>query len=135
MALSFNDVNKRGSFTWVKCNDDAKSAYFRNSFVSMHGGEFIKIGRYWEWNPTKEQIIILEPVISKPAKKEVKFDENEKFWVFLSPEGKEIKTNNLHDFCREYNLTRSSLYEVISGRRKNHKGFTYIEVKNKKETP
>ena len=62
MSLTFNDVNKRGSYTWIKCNDDAKSSYFRNTFLQKHGGEFVKNGRHWEWTPSRDQIIFLEPI-------------------------------------------------------------------------
>ena len=33
MALSLNDVNRKYTFTWIKCNDDAKSPYFRKLFI------------------------------------------------------------------------------------------------------
>jgi hypothetical protein len=125
MALSFNDVNKRNSFTWVKCNDDAKSLLFRNIFINKFGGEFIKSGRYWEWIPTEKEMINLSPSITEepvPQKEPVKT------WVFKNPNDQLVKTQNLHDFCKQNNLTRSSLYEVISGKRQNHKGFSFIEI-------
>jgi hypothetical protein len=126
MALSLNDVNRVHSFTWVKCNDDAKSSFFRTIFIQKYGGLFTKKGRYWEWNPTEDQIIALDSSISSPAPKEI---EPNKVWIFQNPEGKEIKTSNIQEFCKINKLTRSSLYEVISGKRKSHKGFVFIELK------
>ena len=126
MALSFNDVNRRRSFTWTKCNDDAKSGLFRNMFIEKFGGEFIRNGREWEWTPTKEQIISLEPSIAEPPPQEPQ--EPTKTWVFKNTEGEIIKTKNIQEFCRDNALTRSSLYEVISGKRKHHKGFSFVET-------
>ncbi len=128
MGLSFNDVNRRNSYTWVKCNDDAQSSYFRNLFTSKHGGEFIKNGKTWEWTPKQEQMITLEPSFSKPASRERKV-EGPKTWIFLDSDGVEYSTQNIQEFCKEKDLTRSSLYEVITGRRKSHKGFSLKEIK------
>ena len=125
MALTFNDVNKRGSYTWIKCNDDAKSSYFRGLFVQKHGGEFVRNGRNWEWNPSKEQIIFLEPIYIEPGNKETK-PIGEKIWKFKNATGEIFETKNLQEFCKEHNLTRSSIYEVISGKRKSHKGYSVV---------
>ena len=125
MALTFNDVNKRGSYTWIKCNDDAKSSYFRGLFVQKHGGEFVRNGRNWEWNPSKEQIIFLEPIYIEPGNKETK-PTGEKIWKFKNETGEIFETKNLQEFCKEHNLTRSSIYEVISGKRKSHNGYSVV---------
>lgn len=127
MGLSFNDINRMRSFTWVKCNDDARSGYWRNLFVGQHGGTFTKKGRYWEWNPNQEQMIVLEPSISKPPPSSEP-QEPSKTWIFKDSEGNIVKTKNIQEFCKIYALTRSSLYEVISGKRKHHKGFSFIET-------
>lgn len=126
MALSLNDVNRVHSFTWIKCNDDAKSSLFRNVFIKRYGGVFTKKGRYWEWNPSPEQVITLEPSISQPAPKPL---EPNKIWIFKDPDGNELKTSNIQEFCKVNKLTRSSLYEVIAGKRKSHKGFSFLELK------
>jgi hypothetical protein len=127
MGLSFNDVNRRNSFTWVKCNDDARSGYWRGLFVGKHGGTFTRNGRYWEWNPNQEQMIVLEPSIAEPPQSN---DPQEpcKTWSFKNTDGNIIKTKNIQEFCKKNKLTRSSLYEVISGKRKQHKGFSFIEI-------
>ena len=57
-------------------------------------------------------------------------EESVKTWIFKDSEDKEVKTQNILDFCKKYNLTRSSVYEVISGKRKHHKGFKFIEILN-----
>lgn len=126
MGLSLNDVNRKFSFTWIKCNDDAKSQHFRDLFIKKYGGKFSKIGRHWEWTPTVDQIIVLEPSISKPPQAQVQ--EPTKTWTFIDPTGSVIKTKNIQEFCKSYDLSRSSLYEVISGKRKSHKGFLFKET-------
>jgi len=128
MGLSFNDVNVRGSFTWVKCNDDAKSRIFRQIFINKHGGVFVQKDRYWEWNPSHDQMIQIDPL---PPKELVEYlEENAKTWVFKNKDGKELKTQNILEFCKHYGLTRSSIYEIISGKRKQHKGYTFVEILN-----
>ena len=42
-------INKRNTREWVKCNDDSKSNIWRESFISEHGGEFVKNSGFWEW--------------------------------------------------------------------------------------
>jgi hypothetical protein len=124
--LSFNDVNRRYSSTWVKCNDDSRSGYWRGIFVGKHGGTFTKSGRYWEWTPSPEQMIILEPSIAEPPPAEQQ--EPSKTWIFKREDGTIVKTKNIHEFCKNNKLTRSSLYEVMSGKRKQHKGFFFVET-------
>jgi hypothetical protein len=128
MAFSFNDVNKRGTYTWIKCNDDARANYFRNMFTSKYGGKFVRTSNIWEWVPLENQIIILEPSVSQPANKEEKQETKEKSWIFSDENNKKYVTKNLQEFCKQNNLSRSSLYEVISGRRKSHKGFKIDKI-------
>ena len=126
MALSLNDVNRKYTFTWVKCNDDARSIYFRNLFIKRFGGEFSKKGRCWEWMPSQEQVIFLESSIVEPPA--VQIQEPSKTWIFKDIDGNLIKTKNVQEFCKQHKLTRSSLYEVITGKRKHHKGFSFVET-------
>lgn len=127
MGLSFKDVNRKNSFTWTKCNDDARSIYWRNLFISQHGGTFTQRGRYWEWNPNQEQLIVLEPSIVSPASPPEP-QEPCKTWCFKDSNNNIVKTKNIQEFCKVHKLTRSSLYEVITGKRKQHKGFSFIET-------
>lgn len=126
MALSLNDVNRKNTFTWTRCNDDSKSKHFRQVFVNKFGGEFKQNGRYWEWSPTKDEIILLDLSISEPPSQQA--NEPSKTWIFKDKDGNNIKTKNIQEFCKQHKLTRSSLYEVISGKRKHHKGFSFIET-------
>lgn len=127
MGLSLNDVNIIRSLTWIRCNDDSKSNYWRSQFINRYGGKFTKNGRYWEWTPSGEQIITFEPSVSEPPHY-TGTEEPSKTWIFKNENGDILKTKNIQEFCKINNLTRSSLYEVISGKRKNHKGISFIET-------
>lgn len=125
MALSLNDINIRNSWTWIRCNDDAKSSTFRNLFIQKYGGKFIKNDKFWEWTPL-EIHLIANIDASQPNESVIQ----PKTWIFNDPENNIIKVQNILDFCKKFNLSRSSVYEVISGRRKSHKGFSLVEIIN-----
>jgi len=103
------NVNKRNTRTWVKMNDDAGSKKHRNIFCKQYGGEFNKIGRYFQWEEFEKE----------PEKRITVFER----------EGEVFEVSNVMEFCREHNLTKSALYEVVSGKRKQHKKFKFIAKK------
>ena len=103
------NVNKRNTRTWVKMNEDAQSKNNRNNFCKKYGGEFNKIGRYFQW----------EELQKEPEKRIMVFER----------EGEVFEVTNVMEFCRDHNLTKSALYEVISGKRKQHKKFKFITKK------
>lgn len=47
-----------------------------------------------------------------------------KEYTFLSPSKEIVKIRNLRAFCREHNLTSSSMFRVASGKLKKHKQWT-----------
>jgi group I intron endonuclease len=47
---------------------------------------------------------------------------------FINPEGERVKIENLHAFCRANNLCQVHMYELISGKRKSHKGWKWNSV-------
>lgn len=49
-----------------------------------------------------------------------------KVWSVLSPQGDVLNITNLSKFCKEAGLNTSSMYEVMSGKRKSHKGFRRV---------
>lgn len=53
---------------------------------------------------------------------------NSSLYLFEHEEIGIIETT-LYDFIRDYNLTKSSVYRLISGERKTHKGFKFIKRK------
>lgn len=108
IRLKLEDVNKKYSQTWVKCNDDGRSKYFREKFLSEFGGEFLKEGREYRWRE-----------IPKPTVVRRKF-------VFEGPDGTIHFIENMYDFCKIHDLKRSAMYELIAGKRNHHKQFKFI---------
>jgi group I intron endonuclease len=52
-----------------------------------------------------------------------------KKFKFKSPSGEILEGENIAEFCRNYNLSSSSMGCVLSGKRKSHKGWTLPETK------
>jgi len=105
--LNKEDVNKINTYTWVKMNDDARKNSWRQQFISQFGGHFE--GELW-----KETITEPEP---KPEVKETR-----KILV-INPDGEVDTVENFTKYCRERELSRSAMYEVMKGLRKQHKGY------------
>jgi hypothetical protein len=124
MALSITEVNQKHSNTWNRCNTDAKSYFFRNQFTSKFGGNFVKENKYWIWEETKiqEPVKLIVPT-PEPTPKEPK-----RIVILEDSEGARYEVTNVKAFCREKDLSPSSISDLISGRRKTHKGFKYIET-------
>ncbi len=91
--MNKDQVNSRNSRTWVKMNEDSKSGMWRNKFVAEHGGEFIKKGRFWEWQ-TIYTSVTDEVIEQKPM------------YEFKDSEGKTYLVDNLMKFCREHELKK-----------------------------
>ena len=108
-------VNRKNSRTWVKMNEDSKSNIWRDKFVAEHGGEFIKNGRFWEWQ-----------TIYSNVSKEVR--EEKALYEFKDEGGNIYLVDNLMKFCRQNDLNKSAIYKVMSGERSHHKGFTCKKV-------
>lgn len=125
MHLFKNEINRKGSASWLLCNDNSKSEYFRNKFVKENGGSFTKSGRYWEWIENKLAITIIPPEAPKNIKK----------WIFADSDGKEHIVYGLTEFAKQNNLSRQKLYDLIKGERKSHKGFTFISKYDPEENP
>lgn len=103
------EVNKKYSPTWVYCNDNSRSKRFREMFIKQFGGEFIKESRLvFKWQEIK-----------KPEKVKRKF-------VFEDRDGVVYVVENMYEFCKKNNLKRPALYEVITGKRKSHRGYKFI---------
>jgi len=100
-------VNRRNSVTWTACNDDSRSNIWRKLFIDYYGGKFVRVGRYWKWDENKKD------------------ETPRKCWIF-SKENKEIRITHFSDYCKENNLSRAAMYEVMNGKRKQYKGYTFI---------
>jgi len=105
--LKKEDVNRVNSRTWIKMNDDSKKIMWRKKFLDEFGGKFE--GKLWK-----------ETVITPEFKPEVK--ETRKILV-INPDGRVDQVENFTKYCRERELSRSAMYEVMKGLRKQHKGY------------
>lgn len=123
MHLFKNEINRKGSASWLLCNDNSRSEYFRGKFVSENGGKFTRSGRYWEWT---EQIVdsIIVDSISAESKPLVKT------WIFEDMTGTKHSTTNLTEFCKTNNLSRAKIYELINKTRNSHKGYKFLAIEN-----
>ena len=115
VPLVKKDINKSNSRTWTKCNDDARSDYWRTMFVDIYGGEFEKNGLYWNWK---------QGIVPKIPKKEP----NRRFKV-TTPDNQTIYVENVNNFCNKNNLNKSAFYAVVRGQRSHHKGYK-VEKEN-----
>jgi hypothetical protein len=50
-------------------------------------------------------------------------ESKQKEWIVIFPNGHEEEIINLSDFCKEYGLSRSKMYEVAAGRASHHKNY------------
>jgi len=48
---------------------------------------------------------------------------------FINPDGQQVVINDLITFCHEHGLDKVHMYEVMGGRRKSHKGWTWRQDK------
>ena len=103
------NINTRNTRTWIKVNEDSRAKFHRNNFCKHYGGEFKKNGRYFQWEELEK-----EPEI--------------RILVFQR-EGEVFEVENVLEFCRNHKLTKSALYEVVSGKRKHHKNFRFVTKK------
>ena len=102
-------INAVNTPEWVRCNDDARSMYWRRKFIEQHGGKFVRNGRHWKWH----EIAI---------KQEKNQAANQKpLYIITKPDGGQVTIDNLSKFCRENNLNKSTMYLVMNGKRNHHK--------------
>ena len=117
MNMNLDNVNKRNTREWALFNDNSKGAVNRNKFVEKHGGFFLRQGSQWLWNSMKRTEIVFSH--RKTARK---------LFLFTDKEGVKYISDNFVGFCRDHNLTKSAMHDVLVGKRKQHKGFIVIEL-------
>ena len=106
--MNIEEVNKPNSSTWTRINDDSRKQHFRKEFLQKFGGEFIpRNNGFVEWKRAEEKKTQPVRIIS-----------------VINPEGIEVQIENFTKYCRDNDLSRSAMYEVLKGKRKQHKGFT-----------
>ena len=100
------NVNQKNTRTWVKVNEDSRANFHRNNFCKSYGGEFHKTGKSFQWEELQK--------------------ESGRRIIVFERKGEVFEVENVLEFCRTHNLTKSALYEVVSGKRKHHKNFRFV---------
>jgi hypothetical protein len=117
MHLFKNDVNRKGSQTWLNCNDNSRSKLYRDLFVQKNGGKFELVGGGWRWSDDTKVYSIQQSDTPKV-----------KTWIFEDATGTRHSTINLSEFCKNNNLSRPKIYELMNKTRKTHKGYKFIGI-------
>lgn len=124
MNLFKSDINKKGSASWLLCNDNSKSTWFRSKFIEKFGGVFNKTGRYWDWSDTL--VPTSPPANTQPNQLIYITDIPKPQWIFEDESGIQHITDNLTDFSKKNSLSRQKLYDLMKGTRKTHKGLKFV---------
>ena len=118
IKLSKEEINRRGSNTWLLCNDNSRSIIHRNEFIKQHGGIFKREGAHWKWSIGYSFVVIKDPEKEKV--------EVPKKWIFADDKGNQYHIDNLTEFCKQFSLSRQKIYDLMNGTRKSHKGFKFV---------
>lgn len=99
-------------------NHHMKQEKYRKMFSDKMKGENNPMyGKYGKDNPLYERKKS-EEAIGKWIASRCK-----RVYTIISPDGKSYSTNNLRKFCRDFDLTNSSMYRVANGKSKKYKGW------------
>lgn len=82
--------------------------------------------KYWQGKNHSEETKI--KLSNKNKGKE--FPERRGNYKTISPTGEEFLTNNLSEFCKEYNLQRTKMVSVSTGSRNHHKKWKCFKIDN-----
>lgn len=104
-------INRVNSKEWVKANSMQNSHKYRDAFVKKYGGMFEQAGAAWTWTDKVQE------EDEKPTK----------LWIFHKADGGTHLVQNFMEFCRQNDLSKSAMYELMAGKRKSHKGFVKVE--------
>lgn len=108
-----DEVNRRGSKTWIMMNDNSKASFHRQKFISNHGGFFEKKGRYYHWN---------SPIVEKNG-----------YWLQNIHTNEKTFFTSMTEFGKQHGLTPVKICELLNGKRKTYKGWTAVELRPVKD--
>jgi hypothetical protein len=115
--MNLNNVNKRNTREWALFNGNSKGEANRNRLVEKYGGSWERRGNVWFWNQNNFR------VIKFPNAKRAR-----NMFVFTSKDGVSYITDNFEGFCRERDINSSAMHEVLTGKRKQFKGFVVVRL-------
>jgi hypothetical protein len=118
--MNLNNVNKRNTREWALFNGNSKSEQNRHKLVEKHGGYWEKKERSWFWhNPLQNTVKIIQ--FAKPKKPRTIF-------LFTHKNGTNFITDNFEGFCKQNNINSSAMHEVLTGKRKQFKGYVVTRL-------
>jgi hypothetical protein len=113
--LQCDKINVKNSRTWIACNDNSRSEYFRAEFIKKFGGKFIKKGDTYFWKKRK----------SKKRPKKVK-TEPQTVYLFSDIAGNTLEITSIKTYCKQNNMSNGALFDVVNGKRKSYKGLQFL---------
>lgn len=69
---------------------------------------------------------------SEECRRKLSEAKSKTWYGFIDPDGNEVMITNLQRFCLEHNLKREGMRNLITGRCKQHHGWTYNTTKRKR---
>jgi hypothetical protein len=94
-------------------NENGRAESNRKNLVLKYGGSWERRGNLWFWNEKMNKTIVFTD--SKVQRQ---------LYLFTNKDGVSYLTDNFVRFCRENELTKSAMGDILTGKRKQHKGFT-----------
>jgi len=120
MNMNLNNVNKKNTREWCKFNENSQGKRNREQHTKQFGGSWKCLDKkndYWEWLPLLNVIVNFET----PKKERVMFK-------FTHKTGTINITDNFTKFCRDNNINSSAMHDVLSGKRKQFKGYVVERI-------
>jgi len=117
--LQLDKINIKNSRTWIACNDNSRSEYFRTEFIKKFGGKFIKKNNYYVWKCRKRK---KTPKTTPKLPKVV--------YLFSDSSGNTIEIFSIKSYCKENNFSNGALFDVVNGKKKSYKGLRFLSKKD-----
>jgi len=113
--LQLDKINVKNSKTWIACNDNSRSEYFRTEFIKKFGGSFVKENKTYVWIKDKRR-----------KKSKITKSTPQTLYVFSDIDGNAIEITSIKDYCRERGMSNGALFDVVNGKKKSYKGLRFI---------
>jgi len=113
--LRVDKINVKNSRTWIACNDNSRSEYFRAEFIKKFGGKFIKKDNCYFWKKRKRK--------KKPKKEKIV---PQTVYLFSDAAGNTLEIASIKKYCKQNNMSNGALFDVVNGKRKSYKGLQFL---------
>jgi hypothetical protein len=118
--MNLNNVNKRNTREWALFNGNSKSEQNRNKLIEKHGGYWERKKNSWFWhNPMENTVKMIQFVKTKKPRT---------IFLFTHKDGTNFITDNFEGFCKQNTINSSAMHEVLTGKRKQFKGYVVTRL-------